>query len=243
MLDTMVDVGQGKEDGSEERRRKTCKQPAGQKRPAKKKPRRAVHDDDDDDDEEGRDDDEPHNDMNEGKENEEMNTSKADDCNGAIDEEKVGDAREFHDAGNEGADVDDDDEAGITKRKGRAKAKAKAKAKEKAASKPTAKPKALIRDQSKSKKLNEVWSQLPEEFRTTFNAMSRDDKTLFVNGGIERSDGKLIVNQEAMWALVIQREEQQRGREQMSGYILEDIWGHWRHWKPFNGDLLTYAHS
>ena len=126
------------------------------------------------------------------------------------------------------SESDWEEHAGRRKR-GRAKAKPKAKAKGKA--KPKAKArvddkeensKEGIRDQSKNKKFNEIFKMLPGELQQYCNACSRSEKTAFVHAGIERSGGKLSLNQNALFQLMASREEAQRGKEMMTGLIIED---------------------
>ena len=106
--------------------------------------------------------------------------------------------------------VDDDKE----NEKGPGKAKAKAKAKGK------------FRDQSKSKKFNEIWDSLPGNVKVHFNSLKRHEATTFIHDTISREKGRLIHNEAAMFSLVNSREQKQKGKEMMNGYIIEDHLGY-----------------
>ena len=122
--------------------------------------------------------------------------------------------------GDGGEDNEDDLEEKMPKQRSRAKAKSKTKTKGKA----KAKAKGLIRDQSKSKKFNEVWNQLPSELQEHFEELSRAEQTAFIHKGIERNErGRLSLNTGVLFQLKAQREEVQKGKEKMDGYILEDL--------------------
>ena len=79
-----------------------------------------------------------------------------------------------------------------------------------------------LRDQSKSKKLSEIWLSLPGEIRDHVSSMGRDEKTAFVNSAFDRSHGRLIPNHTAMYSLIKKREEGQGSKEVMAGYGLEE---------------------
>ena len=111
----------------------------------------------------------------------------------------------------------------------RPKAKAKAgKPKAQAKSKPKAKSKkggkGLIRDQSKSKRFMELWDQLPGELQQQFEELRRDDQTKWINQEIERNErGRLFLNTGVLFQLKAKREEVQKGKDKMDGYMLEDL--------------------
>ena len=128
-------------------------------------------------------------------------------------------------AGVEGKeDKDKAQEPGKTGDEGKEEAAKKAEAEKPSTSKGKGKGKrGPLRDQSKSKKFNEVWSQLPESLRGHFNSLSRSDQTSFIHSGVERSKGHLTVNRSAMFGLVTKREESQSGMQQMKGYGLEEL--------------------
>ena len=104
------------------------------------------------------------------------------------------------------------------------RARAKAKAKTKAKATPKAKS-GILRDQSKNRKLLDIFGEeLPQDLQDHFWTLSRDDRTNFVNKGIQRvGKRKLEVDTEAMYKLKVRREDVQRGREKMTGYIFQDL--------------------
>ena len=53
-------------------------------------------------------------------------------------------------------------------------------------------------------------------------------KTHIINNGIERKRGKLLLNKEVLFSIVARREEQQKGKERMSGYVYEDMGKEWQ---------------
>ena len=104
------------------------------------------------------------------------------------------------------------DEGAARRQNTQPKAKAKAKA-------------SHLRDQSKSKKFNELWDTLGEEIQSHWLSLTREEQTKYVEATIMRKNGKLIPQRSLMFDLLIERQEQQRGLEKMTGFGLEDI-GH-----------------
>ena len=187
-----------------ERRRKTSKQAPDEGKPKKRQKAQENHEGkgaevNKDDDEEGEDE-----------------TSKEDVPD---DEKKEGDVGGAE--GDEKEQVGDTEEKGKKERKHRPRSKAKAKAK-KAGEKAGEKDGSELRDQSKSKKLAEIWEDLPSEIQDSFDDMSRSEQTEFVNTCIERKRGRLLMNKDKMWALVSKREEVKTGREAMKGYGIDE---------------------
>ena len=86
--------------------------------------------------------------------------------------------------------------------------------------KPKQKP--CRRDQSKNKKFMEIFNELPTSLQEHFQKLNRADATAFVNAGICREGRHLHVDHEAMFKLQLAREEKQKGKEKMLGYIYED---------------------
>ena len=80
----------------------------------------------------------------------------------------------------------------------------------------------MYRDQSKSKKLKEVWARLPD-LKTHFDNLSRSEQTEFINNSVVREKGRLQVQEATMMKLLTKREETQAGREKMKGYALEEL--------------------
>ena len=102
---------------------------------------------------------------------------------------------------------------GNAKGKTRAKAAGKAKAKAKPKAKAKAKAKVALREQSKNKKLMELWHELPGSLQKHFNGLGRDDKTDFVHAGVRREGHRLSLDHAAMFQMKAKREEQQKGEE------------------------------
>ena len=95
--------------------------------------------------------------------------------------------------------------------KGKTRAKAAGKAKPKAKGK--AKAKVALREQSKNKKLMELWHELLGSLQKHFNGLGRDDKTDFVHAGVRREGHRLSLDHAAMFQMKAKREEQQKGEE------------------------------
>ena len=123
----------------------------------------------------------------------------------------------------QGKEEDNDENEKRKKSKaGRGSAKAKAKSKSKAKEKNEKKIEPL-RDQSKAKKLSEIFNDLPSRLQAHINQLNRDDKTEFINSTILREKGRLKPNTELMYKLLTSKEEAQRSKELMTGYCLEDL--------------------
>ena len=217
-----VDSGLHIESSPEDRRRKTSKQPPKRKRDDKKakKVKKKTHDEDDD---EGGYDDDDDDDI---QANEKKLKDQIDDLEGRKEEESDKGASEQAPEQDKGPDHegevekgDDDDDDKGDQPKGRAKAAGRGKAKA-AKAKPKQKP--PTRDQSKTKKFNELWSQLPGDLRNHFMNCSRSDRTEFIHAGIAREGGRLSLDTSALFRLINKREEKQGGKQLMSGYILEE---------------------
>ena len=118
-------------------------------------------------------------------------------------------------------DDDDDDEMGSDHSDDDEKDEGKKNEKDEGNKK--AKPKAPVRDQSKSKKFNEIWHSLPGAVQTHFNQLKRHQQTEFIHDTITRSRGRLNCDQQAMFSLVNAREHKSKGKEMMNGYVLEDL--------------------
>ena len=189
-------------------------------KPSSKKRSRARHqekdDDDDDDDEEGED-----NSSEEKKKMIEGGEVNDDEKKGSIErrsgeDEATKKLKEEAESGgdeNKGKKTSDggeaaDGEVGSKRRKGKKGEKG-----------------GPLRDQCKSKKFTEVWSQLSGEIRDHFNSCSRESQTDFIHSTIQREKGRLIVDQNAMLKIVKKREHNRSGKELMSGFILEDHLG------------------
>ena len=204
----------GKQPDEKEKRRKVSPKPKPKPKPKKKAIQENHAGKGVNDDEEQGDDGEMGEDDSDEKVGEEAPPSKAEEDEGKAEEDE-GKAEEDEgkgeeDEAKEGENDEEEDDEEKTK-KGKKKGKSKAKAKSKS-----------IRDQSKSKKLGEVWDSLPSEITDSWEVMSRADQTKLVNQGVVREGGKLRVDEAAMWAIVAEREETQKGKEKMKGYMEED---------------------
>ena len=163
------------------------------------------------------------------KDNDDVSTkgSKVDKDDESSGGTRQGDKTDEDSSGRTGESDDEGEDSDEIQAKPKAKAKT-GKAKAKARSKPKAKSKkggkGLIRDQSKSKKFMELWDQLPGELQQQFEELRRDDQTKWINQGIERNErGRLSLNTGVLFQLKAQREEVQKGKDKMDGYILEDL--------------------
>ena len=111
--------------------------------------------------------------------------------------------------------------------KGKGKSKGKGKGKKNGCDEKEEKgkgsPRRELRDRSKAKKFNELWSSLPPEVQSHWCGLKRQGQTDFVNACIERTpDGRLVAKTQTMFDLIIETEENQRGLEKMIGYALEE---------------------
>ena len=79
-----------------------------------------------------------------------------------------------------------------------------------------------LRDQSKSKKFSDIFESLPPEIQDCWEKSSRAGQTKMINEGVVREGGKLLVKEDIMWKMVAEREETQKGKEKMKGYMEED---------------------
>ena len=78
------------------------------------------------------------------------------------------------------------------------------------------------RDQSKNKKLTEVFEDLPEDIQKHVAKLNRSEKTEFVEQAILREGGHLKVDTSAMYRLMSMRDEEQKGMQGMKGFGYED---------------------
>ena len=120
--------------------------------------------------------------------------------------------------------VDDDDDREGDEKDDVKKAAPKAKGKAKGKGKSKAQGREPLRDQSKSKKFNELFDELPGELQDYWRRLSRSERTEFVNSGVARSEiGRLSLDTAVMFKLKSKREETQKGKSKMDGYIYEDM--------------------
>ena len=87
-----------------------------------------------------------------------------------------------------------------------------------------ANPKPKRRDQCKTKKLNELFDQLPGEAQDHYYSLrGRAAVTEFVNSVIERTkEGKLQLCKDVVNKTVMKRQEALRNKEKLHGYVLEE---------------------
>ena len=78
------------------------------------------------------------------------------------------------------------------------------------------------RDPSKRRKFFSIWDQLPDDVRSHVESLDRGEQTAFINGCVDRSDGKLIVKPSTMYQMMIKKQEKKGGLEKMAGCIFED---------------------
>ena len=104
----------------------------------------------------------------------------------------------------------------------KAKGKEKSKAKTKAVSQSDQSGEQPLRDPSKSKKFHELFHTLPGQLREHWLGSNRDERTAFINGGVERNErGRLSINTDVMFKMVSTRREIQKGKELMNGHNYE----------------------
>ena len=133
-----------------------------------------------------------------------------------------------HVADGDDEDDEEDEEEPVMRKGGKGRGKGKgrstARGKAKAKAKPKAKAKGSARrDQCKSRKFNEIFDTLSGELQSHYNSIrSRDERTKFINTAVLRKGGKLSLDESALFDLVSTREEAQRGKELMTGLIIED---------------------
>ena len=77
------------------------------------------------------------------------------------------------------------------------------------------------KDQSKNRKFMSIFNSLPGDVQEHFEGLSTAERAFFVNNGVQRQAGKLIINTQAMYQMMIKKEEKMKGRQKMVGFILE----------------------